>query len=140
MTGRDATENQVIRLARESQILHLAVHAFFSAPQKEFLFPVNLRAAHVYGHSHLRSDSGATVAARYPLLLSGIALSNANQSAANKVRESNDDGIMLASEVERRSKPSAAMPHLNLAECCCQQHILVSDMEIEKLLMIVSVT
>lgn len=70
---RNAAENKLKQLARPPQVLHLATHAFYLED---------------------RLDVGR------PMVLSGLALANANRGIAGQSDESGQDGILYALEAQ----------------------------------------
>jgi CHAT domain-containing protein len=96
ITGRDATEAQLRRLAGEYGVLHLATHGFFLT---DTCSTVNLGSATrgVGKVSFMKPPGSGFKIGENPLLLSGLAFAGANQrtSEASGV----NDGILTAAEI-----------------------------------------
>jgi CHAT domain-containing protein/tetratricopeptide (TPR) repeat protein len=92
LTGRGATETAVKKAAVGRQVIHLATHGFFLGSDCDGA-PAGTRA--VGGLTSSRS--GAPEQTENPLLLSGLALSGANNHIA--ATSPADDGILTAEEV-----------------------------------------
>jgi CHAT domain-containing protein/tetratricopeptide (TPR) repeat protein len=92
LTGRGATETAVKRAVVGRQVVHLATHGFFLGSDCDGA-PAGTRA--VGGLTSSRS--GAPEQTENPLLLSGLALSGANNHIA--ATSPADDGILTAEEV-----------------------------------------
>ena len=76
-TGRDAVEGCLKRLARAPRVVHLSTHGFF------------LQNAHISNWAIEES----------PLLLSGLAMSGANNGLVGMVDKNGDDGFLYSIEV-----------------------------------------
>jgi CHAT domain-containing protein len=92
LTGRGATETAVKKAAIGRQVIHLATHGFFLGSDCDAA-PAGTRA--VGGLTSSRSR--APEQTENPLLLSGLALSGANNHIA--ATSPADDGILTAEEV-----------------------------------------
>jgi CHAT domain-containing protein len=94
LRGDQATESALRRHAPQHQVLHLATHGFFDAPEyRQALLQATLRAP---GAWEGLPDFLRDFAALEPSLLSGLVLSNANRPSS---RDPADDGLLTALEL-----------------------------------------
>jgi CHAT domain-containing protein len=93
LTGRSATETAVKKAIVGRQVVHLATHGFFMGSDCDSA-PVGTRG--VGALSSPRTHMSA-MSLENPLLLSGLALSGANNHISGTA--ANDDGILTAEEV-----------------------------------------
>jgi len=93
LSGRDATELALKRLAPDHRVLHISTHGFFPP---EHCFSL-LRAR---GRGSGASSKLAPVAEREnPLMLSGLALAGANRVDDSKSLAGSEDGLLTALEI-----------------------------------------
>jgi len=93
LTGDEATEAAIRRLAPGRQVLHLATHGFFAQNR---CGPVRRTEPGATGLQQTFGEETARRILNDPLLLSGLALAGANSRDAT---EADQDGILTAEEV-----------------------------------------
>ena len=98
LKGLEAEEHKVAKRLEKSRYAHLATHGFFD--KRAEVYRVNLREQSLFESVGIRS-MGGTVAARNPLLMTGIVLAGANvEPAKNDLGlPIGDDGILTAEEI-----------------------------------------
>ncbi len=99
VTGSNASETVVSDQLENSRYAHLATHGFFDKATD--VYWVNLRKQPLFDTQMRDDQQGATVAARNPLLMTGIVLSGANvEPRKNDLGiPIESDGILTAEEI-----------------------------------------
>ncbi len=99
VSGTAASEGAVSELMEKSRYAHLATHGFFDRATD--VYHVNLRKQSLFETQLMGDRQGATVAARNPLLMTGIVLSGANiEPKKNDLGlPIGSDGILTAEEI-----------------------------------------
>ena len=99
LAGLAADEQAVGDVLTRSRYAHLATHGFFDKTAE--VYQVNLRELSQFKTEFAGGERGATVAARNPLLMSGIVLAGANLGPRKDKLglPTSDDGILTAEEI-----------------------------------------
>ncbi len=95
LRGAQASETSLHAAMPGKRDVHLATHGFFADPHFRSLMRHDVAAEQLYASAGQLLAPDATVTARSPLLLSGLALSGANRA---EVSTGGDDGILTGEE------------------------------------------
>ena len=98
LQGLEAEENKIGECLEQSRFAHLATHGFFDKAAE--VYRVNLRKQSLF-ETQLGNSPGGSVAARNPLLMTGIVLAGANVEPKKDDLglPIGDDGILTAEEI-----------------------------------------
>ncbi len=101
LTGSQSRETDAAALMSSSRYVHLATHGFFERPDEQRVYQQNLRKVRLFETAAASHLSGATVAGRNPLLLSGLVFGGANRQPRidDLGLPTGEDGLLTAEEI-----------------------------------------
>lgn len=118
LDGIDATEAKLTQSLATSRYAHIATHGFFSAAGETAVFDIDIRDQLLFESAVAAHRRSTSVAARNPLLLSGLAVSGANVPPETDALglPIGEDGILTAEEIAGLSLQNLELVTLSACE------------------------